>query len=144
MRVSTRRNNAFEPNFRAQLGFDLSSCSVGVQLVAGFGLILVSLALILGLAALAWFAFFRTRWRLLGPALAVPLVLLFGFDLRPDVLINNAGLQHVAPLEEFPAERWGLLIDVMLLHQDFKLLMLSEILLKQFQNFHQRMFMINF
>jgi len=31
-----------------------------------------------------------------------------------DVLINNAGLQHVAPLEEFPPEKWGQLIDVML------------------------------
>jgi 3-hydroxybutyrate dehydrogenase len=35
-------------------------------------------------------------------------------QLRPDVLINNAGLQHVAPLETFPAEQWSLLIDVML------------------------------
>jgi 3-hydroxybutyrate dehydrogenase len=35
---------------------------------------------------------------------------------RPvDVLINNAGLQHVAPLEEFPMARWNLLIQVMLL-----------------------------
>src|SRR5438128_10265597 len=23
-----------------------------------------------------------------------------------DVLVNNAGLQHVAPVEEFPVERW--------------------------------------
>ena len=35
--------------------------------------------------------------------------------LQVDVLINNAGLQHVAPLEEFPQERWELLIDVMLM-----------------------------
>ena len=35
-------------------------------------------------------------------------------EVPPDVLINNAGLQHVAPLEEFPADRWNLLIDVML------------------------------
>lgn len=35
-------------------------------------------------------------------------------ELRPDVLINNAGLQLVARLEEFPAEQWSLLIDVML------------------------------
>jgi 3-hydroxybutyrate dehydrogenase len=34
---------------------------------------------------------------------------------RPvDVLINNAGLQHVAPLEEFPPAKWQQLIDVML------------------------------
>lgn len=31
-----------------------------------------------------------------------------------DVLINNAGLQHVAPLEKFPQEKWDQLIDVML------------------------------
>ena len=35
-------------------------------------------------------------------------------DDTPDVLINNAGLQHVAPLEEFPPEQWQLLIAVML------------------------------
>jgi len=35
-------------------------------------------------------------------------------DQSVDVLINNAGLQHVARLEEFPQERWNLLIDVML------------------------------
>jgi len=32
----------------------------------------------------------------------------------PDLLVNNAGLQHVAPLEEFPRERWELLVAVML------------------------------
>jgi 3-hydroxybutyrate dehydrogenase len=32
----------------------------------------------------------------------------------PDVLVNNAGLQVVAPLEEFPMPRWELLIGVML------------------------------
>ncbi|TDF37229.1 3-hydroxybutyrate dehydrogenase [Alteromonadaceae bacterium M269] len=31
-----------------------------------------------------------------------------------DVLINNAGLQHVAPLEDFPADKWQLLINLML------------------------------
>jgi 3-hydroxybutyrate dehydrogenase len=31
-----------------------------------------------------------------------------------DVLINNAGLQHVAPLEEFPMEKWDQLVQVML------------------------------
>ena len=31
-----------------------------------------------------------------------------------DVLINNAGIQHVSKLEDFPAEKWQLLINVML------------------------------
>ncbi|MET0534023.1 MAG: 3-hydroxybutyrate dehydrogenase [Steroidobacter sp.] len=35
-------------------------------------------------------------------------------DDSPDVLINNAGLQYVAPLEEFPPEKWQQLIAVML------------------------------
>lgn len=35
-------------------------------------------------------------------------------DQSPDVLINNAGVQYVAPLEEFPAEKWQQLIAVML------------------------------
>ena len=34
---------------------------------------------------------------------------------RPvDVLVNNAGLQHVAPLEEFPMDKWEFLVQVML------------------------------
>jgi len=34
---------------------------------------------------------------------------------RPaDILVNNAGLQFVAPLEQFPIERWEYLIQVML------------------------------
>src|SRR5262249_27182858 len=35
-------------------------------------------------------------------------------DQRIDVLINDAGLQHVARLEDFPEDRWDLLLDVML------------------------------
>jgi 3-hydroxybutyrate dehydrogenase len=31
-----------------------------------------------------------------------------------DVLVNNAGLQNVAPLAEFPPEKWQLLVNVML------------------------------
>jgi 3-hydroxybutyrate dehydrogenase len=31
-----------------------------------------------------------------------------------DILVNNAGLQHVAPIEDFPTERFELLIKVML------------------------------
>jgi len=29
-----------------------------------------------------------------------------------DVLINNAGIQYVAPIEEFPTEKWNAIIDV--------------------------------
>src|SRR5262249_21224679 len=35
-------------------------------------------------------------------------------DDPPDVLINNAGLQYVAPLENYPPEKWQQLIAVML------------------------------
>ena len=35
-------------------------------------------------------------------------------DAPVDVLVNNAGLQHVRPLEEFPMERWDQLVQVML------------------------------
>jgi len=34
---------------------------------------------------------------------------------RPvEVLVNNAGLQHVSPLEDFPMAKWDLLVQVML------------------------------
>ena len=51
--------------------------------------LLNSAALLIGLAALAWFAFINSWWRLLGPAVAMPLILLFGFDQRPDILIAD-------------------------------------------------------
>jgi 3-hydroxybutyrate dehydrogenase len=33
---------------------------------------------------------------------------------RLDIMVNNAGLQYVAPIVDFPEERWNLLIGVML------------------------------
>jgi competence protein ComEC len=51
--------------------------------------LLTPAALLIGLAALCWFAFFRDRWRLLGPGLAVPLVLIFAIDRAPDVLVSD-------------------------------------------------------
>ncbi len=39
---------------------------------------------------------------------------IFSEQHRVDVLVNNAGLQHVSHLEDFPREKWQLLIDVML------------------------------
>jgi 3-hydroxybutyrate dehydrogenase len=35
-------------------------------------------------------------------------------DLAVDIVVNNAGLQHVAPIEEFPPERFSHLLRVML------------------------------
>jgi 3-hydroxybutyrate dehydrogenase len=33
---------------------------------------------------------------------------------RVDILINNAGIQHVAPLVEFPEEKWRQMLEIML------------------------------
>jgi 3-hydroxybutyrate dehydrogenase len=35
-------------------------------------------------------------------------------ELAADVLVNNAGFQHVAPVEEFPPERFAAMVAVML------------------------------
>jgi 3-hydroxybutyrate dehydrogenase len=35
-------------------------------------------------------------------------------DLDVDVVVNNAGIQHIAPLESFPPERFSLILRVML------------------------------
>jgi 3-hydroxybutyrate dehydrogenase len=35
-------------------------------------------------------------------------------DLDLDIVVNNAGVQHVAPLESFPPERFSLILRVML------------------------------
>ncbi|HBK45262.1 MAG TPA: 3-hydroxybutyrate dehydrogenase [Xanthomonadaceae bacterium] len=39
---------------------------------------------------------------------------LAGLAQPVDVLVNNAGLQHVSALEQFPMEKWDLLVQVML------------------------------
>jgi 3-hydroxybutyrate dehydrogenase len=36
-----------------------------------------------------------------------------GLDLEADVLVNNAGFQHVAPVEEFPPERFAAMLALM-------------------------------
>lgn len=35
-------------------------------------------------------------------------------DIEADIVVNNAGLQHVAPVEEFPPERFSQIVRVML------------------------------
>lgn len=57
--------------------------------------LLTPLALVIGVAALGWFAFLKDRWRLLGPALAVPLVVIFAVDHPPDVLVADTTLATV-------------------------------------------------
>ena len=34
---------------------------------------------------------------------------------RVDVLVNNAGIQHVSPIEDFPVEKWDAVIAITLL-----------------------------
>jgi competence protein ComEC len=51
--------------------------------------LLTPMSLFIGLVALTWFSFFTNRYRLIGPALAVPAVMLFALDHPPDVLIAD-------------------------------------------------------
>ncbi|HSL00989.1 MAG TPA: 3-hydroxybutyrate dehydrogenase [Rubrobacteraceae bacterium] len=37
-----------------------------------------------------------------------------GLEVKADIVVNNAGLQHVAPVEEFPPERFSMMLRVML------------------------------
>lgn len=50
--------------------------------------------------------------------------------LTIDVLINNAGVQHVSKLEDFPPEKWQLLINIMLVAPA----LLSQALLPSMRN----------
>jgi 3-hydroxybutyrate dehydrogenase len=34
-------------------------------------------------------------------------------DVDPDIIVNNAGIQHVAPIEEFPPETFSLILRLM-------------------------------
>src|SRR3954463_11905771 len=40
--------------------------------------------------------------------------MLDGLSIETDIVVNNAGLQHVAALEEFPPERFSIILRVML------------------------------
>lgn len=87
---------SLETPFVAIMGWGIDRMVDGATLVAIWsqGLtgnpLLTSEALVLGLVGLAWFAFINNWWRLAGPAIAVPLILLFGFDQRPDLLVADS------------------------------------------------------
>ncbi|MEJ0017607.1 MAG: SDR family NAD(P)-dependent oxidoreductase [Acetobacteraceae bacterium] len=34
------------------------------------------------------------------------------YDVPVDILMNNAGIQHVAPLEEYPSEEWDAMLAI--------------------------------
>jgi 3-hydroxybutyrate dehydrogenase len=58
----------------------------------------------------------RVAGELGGTAVAADLTdpaTLDGLDLAADVLVNNAGFQHVAPVEEFPPDRFAAMLALM-------------------------------
>ena len=81
--------------FLKLMGWNIDRMVDVAELVAGWSTsltgnpILAGWTLLAGLAALAWFAFIEGRWRLLAPAMLLPIILLFGFAPRPDVLIAD-------------------------------------------------------
>jgi competence protein ComEC len=85
----------FERPFLWVMGWSIDRMLDVATIVAGWSQhinaspLLTPLALFIGLLALAWFSFFTNRWRLLGPALAVPAVVLFALDHPPDVLVSD-------------------------------------------------------
>lgn len=79
--------------------------------------LLAPFALLMGLAALAWFTFLSGWYRLIAPVVLLPAVLLFALDRPPDVLIadttqavalrGDAGLELVAGKgDSFAVDVW--------------------------------------
>jgi len=85
-----------EAPFLGVMGWGIDRMLDGARLITAWsqGLdanpLLNGYALLIGLVALAWFAFVNTVWRFLGPALVLPAVLLIGLDQRPDILIADS------------------------------------------------------
>lgn len=113
----------FEAPFLAAMGWSIDRMIDIAALIASWsgGIdaspLLTPLALVLGLAALAWFAFFPGWHRLIGPVLLIPAVALFAVDRAPDVLVADTtqavamrlegGLQIVAGKPQgFAVEVW--------------------------------------
>jgi len=85
----------FEWPFLVAMGWSIDRMLDVAGLVAGWSQginqsqLLTPMALFIGLLALAWFSFFTNRYRLIGPALAIPAVLLFALDQPPDVIVSD-------------------------------------------------------
>lgn len=84
-----------EGPFVSIMGWGIDRMVDGAALVAGWseGLtgnpLLTGSALVIGLSALAWFAFLNSWWRMLGPVVGLVLILAVGLEGRPDVLIAD-------------------------------------------------------
>lgn len=68
---------------------DMAAVVAGLSAGLNASPLLTPLALVIAMAALAWFAFFPARLRLVLPVLAVPAILLFAMDRSPDVLVSD-------------------------------------------------------
>ncbi|HHY51133.1 MAG TPA: ComEC family competence protein [Alphaproteobacteria bacterium] len=85
----------FEAPFLGAMGWSIDRMLDVAGVVAAWSTafdaspLLTPLALLLGLGALAWFAFLPTWHRLIAPVLLVPAVALFALDRPPDVLIAD-------------------------------------------------------
>ena len=84
-----------EQPFLIAMGWGIDRMVDGGELVAYWsqGLqtnpLLTPLALFIGLVAMAWFSFIKNAWRFAGPILAVPALLAFALNARPDILIAD-------------------------------------------------------
>lgn len=68
-----------------EIGAFVASLSTGLEAHP----LLAPSAMLIGVLALAWFAFFANYWRLFGPVLAIPAVLFLAGDQRPDLLVAD-------------------------------------------------------
>ncbi len=85
-----------EAVFLQVMGWGIDRILEIAALVAGWSAslsgspLLTPTALVVGLAALGWFAFFDNRLRFAGPLIALPLVWGIGLDRPPDILVADS------------------------------------------------------
>jgi competence protein ComEC len=84
------------------IAFVVSSWSAGIN----YSPLLLPISLAIGLFAFAWLAFFTTKFRLIGIALALPLIAIFAIDKPPDILIAD-GTKAIAVRGQIVASSEG-------------------------------------